>query len=105
MIIRHLNCGVTEPRGGRLMGGSGHPLRTVHGVSHCLLVETENGLVLIDSGFGLDDIAHPTERLGKRFLRLARPVLDPQHTAVRQLSALGYDPRDVRHLVLTHLDP
>jgi glyoxylase-like metal-dependent hydrolase (beta-lactamase superfamily II) len=103
--IHHLNCGVTEPLGGRLMGGSGHPLRKARGVSHCLLIETEQGLVLVDSGFGLGDIAYPVQRLGKQFLRLARPVLDPLQTAVRQLSALGYAPRDVRHVILTHLDP
>jgi glyoxylase-like metal-dependent hydrolase (beta-lactamase superfamily II) len=105
MRIHHLNCGTTEPLGGRLMGGTGHPLRKVRGVSHCLLVETEQGLVLIDSGFGIGDIEHPVERLGKQFLRLARPLLDPEETALRQLPALGYEPSDVRHVIVTHLDP
>jgi glyoxylase-like metal-dependent hydrolase (beta-lactamase superfamily II) len=105
MRIHHLNCGVTEPFGGALMGGTGHPLRKVSGLSHCLLVETSRDLVLIDSGFGMGDIEHPAERLGRRFVRLARPVLDPGQTALAQLTALGYAPGDLRHIVLTHLDP
>jgi glyoxylase-like metal-dependent hydrolase (beta-lactamase superfamily II) len=28
-------------------------------VCHVLLVETDNGLVLVDTGYGLDDIADP----------------------------------------------
>jgi glyoxylase-like metal-dependent hydrolase (beta-lactamase superfamily II) len=105
MRIHHLNCGVSEPRGGKLMGGEGHPLRKARGVCHCLLVETDHELVLVDSGFGMGDIEHPFERLGKSFVRLAAPVLDPEYTALHQLRALGYDPGDVRHIVLTHLDP
>lgn len=38
------------------------------------------------------------------FLRMNRPLLDPQENAVRQVTRLGYDPADVRHVVLTHLD-
>lgn len=33
-----------------------------------------------------------------------RPKLDPEETAFRQVMKLGYDPRDVRHIILTHLD-
>lgn len=105
MRIHHLNCGITEPLGGRLMGGVGHPLRKARGVCHCLLVETDRGLVLVDSGFGMGDIENPVERLGKQFLRLARPVLDPKYTALQQIRALGYDPGDLTHIVVTHLDP
>lgn len=105
MQVHHLNCGVSEPFGGKLMGGEGHPLRKVHGVCHCLLIESDRGLVLVDSGFGTGDAEHPVERLGKRFVSLARPVLEPRYTALHQLRALGYDSKDVTHILLTHLDP
>jgi glyoxylase-like metal-dependent hydrolase (beta-lactamase superfamily II) len=36
---------------------------------------------------------------------MMRPRLDPAETAVRRIAALGYRPADVRHVVLTHLDP
>lgn len=105
MQIHHLNCGSSQPLGGRLMGGQGHPLRTARGVCHCLLVETDRALVLVDSGLGMGDIEHPVERLGKAFVRFARPVLDPNETALHQIRSLGYDPEDLTDIVLTHLDP
>jgi hypothetical protein len=33
-------------------------------VSHVLLLETEADLVLVDTGFGLEDIVGPARRLG-----------------------------------------
>jgi len=72
-------------------------------VCHCLLVESDDGLVLIDTGIGLGDIADPP-RLGRKWVRRTTPRLDPAETAVRQVKALGFAPDDVRHLLLTHLD-
>lgn len=72
-------------------------------VCHCLLVEGADGLVLIDSGFGTGDIANPRQ-LGRPFNLVVRPQLDRAETAVAQIEALGFDPRDVRHIVVTHLD-
>ena len=72
-------------------------------VDHCLLIETRTGLVLVDTGFGLDCVRDPARMVGP-----ARFVLGAQfaehETAVRQIRGLGYDPADVRHIVLTHLD-
>jgi len=73
-------------------------------VCHCLLVETEQGLVLVDTGIGLADVADAEGRLGRQFVRMTRPRLDPEETAARQLVRLGYAVDDVRHVVLTHLD-
>jgi glyoxylase-like metal-dependent hydrolase (beta-lactamase superfamily II) len=99
MRVHHLNCGslaeVGDPQG-RLPD-----LRTV---CHCLLIETDaDGLVLVDTGIGLDDVRHPVPRLGADFVAFADPVLDAEHTAVRQVVRLGHQPSDVRHIVLTHL--
>jgi glyoxylase-like metal-dependent hydrolase (beta-lactamase superfamily II) len=71
---------------------------------HCLLVETEAGLVLVDTGLGLRDVHHPRTRLSAFFLALLSPDFREEMTALRQVERLGYDARDVRHIVLTHLD-
>ncbi|MER7894539.1 MBL fold metallo-hydrolase [Micromonospora sp. NPDC094482] len=104
MRIHHLNCGSMHPVSRRLTNGTGGLFEAATLTCHCLLVETNRGLVLIDSGFGMRDLADPVAVLGRRFLRLARPALDPDETAVRQVNRLGYQPTDVRHIVLTHLD-
>lgn len=93
------------PRGSRLLLSSEQRrARIDHLVCHVLLVETEKGLVLIDSGMGMADIEQPRERLGSVFLHTMRPQLLPAQTAVRQVEALGFNASDVRHIVLTHLD-
>ena len=46
MKTHHLNCGTMRPPGAPV-------------VCHVLLVETDNGLVLVDSGYGLKDCADP----------------------------------------------
>lgn len=89
--VHHLNCGTMRPA------------LTPELVCHVLLVEAPNGLVLVDSGFGLEDVRDPAGRLGAT-RRLVRPVLDPDETAVRQVEALGFSPRDVTAVVLTHFD-
>jgi glyoxylase-like metal-dependent hydrolase (beta-lactamase superfamily II) len=68
------------------------------------LVETADSLVLIDTGFGLKDIANPKDRLSRFFLTLLRPEFREEMTAVRQVQRLGFDPMDVHHIILTHLD-
>jgi glyoxylase-like metal-dependent hydrolase (beta-lactamase superfamily II) len=73
-------------------------------VCHCLLVEVERGLVLVDTGFGLEDVRQPRPRLSPFFLRLCRPQLHEEMTAVRQVERLGFRAEDVRDIVLTHLD-
>ena len=105
MRLHHLNCISSCPLGGRLMDGrTGGVLRRGRLCCHCLLVETAQGLVLIDTGFGLDDVRHPHERLSRFFLALLSPDFREEMTAVRQIERLGWSAADVRHIVLTHLD-
>ena len=73
-------------------------------VCHCLLVETEAGLVLVDAGLGRADLADPQRRLGSFIAGLLRPRLEMSDTAADQVEALGYGLRDVRHIVVTHMD-
>jgi glyoxylase-like metal-dependent hydrolase (beta-lactamase superfamily II) len=79
-------------------------LRRGHLTCHCQLVETQRGLVLIDTGFGLRDVHDPRSRLSAFFLGLVNPELREEMTAIRQIRRLGLNPNDVRHIVLTHLD-
>lgn len=104
LTVHHFNCGTFRPLGGRLIDGKGSFTHAATLVCHCLLVELPDALVLIDTGIGLADIADPAQRLGQDFLRRVRPVLERSETAVQQVTRLGYDLQDVRHIVLTHLD-
>ncbi|HYF07252.1 MAG TPA: MBL fold metallo-hydrolase [Acetobacteraceae bacterium] len=71
---------------------------------HCMAIETDAGLVLIDTGFGLRDVAQPRTRLSGFFLALLSPEFREEMTARRQVERLGFRASDVRHIVLTHLD-
>lgn len=104
MKVHHLNCGSMCPFGGVLMDGKSPGLGASHLVCHCQLVESDAGLVLIDTGFGLRDVTERASRLSPFFLNLLRPRLAEQETAVRQIQRLGFRPGDVRHIVVTHLD-
>lgn len=91
MQVHHLNC------------ASFRPALTPPLVAHVLLVEREEGLLLVDTGFGTDDLADPG-RLGKPFLVAVKPTLDPGETALAQVKALGFAPEDVTDIAVTHLD-
>ena len=90
MRLHHLNCGTMHTPGEAI-------------VCHVLLLETPTGLVLVDSGYGLADIASPGARLGPARFML-KPALVEHETAIRQVAALGFDPADVRDIVVTHFD-
>ncbi len=101
--IHHLNCGTMCPYGARLITGeSGFGKAEI--VCHCLLIETTDSLVLIDTGLGLEDVRHPRRRLGIPFTAAFGVAADPAETAIEQLRGLGHDPADVRQIALTHLD-
>jgi glyoxylase-like metal-dependent hydrolase (beta-lactamase superfamily II) len=68
----------------------------------CLLAETDQGPVLVDTGLGLHDYQHPSPMV-RFFLADLGIARDPERAAVRQLARLGYLPEAVQHIVLTHL--
>ncbi len=103
MKIHHLSCGSLCPYGRRLIDGEGGLLEAAEVVCHCLLIETNDGLVLIDTGFGTEDARNPRQ-LGAAFRALNRPQPKLGETALTQLEARGFAPEDVRHIVATHLD-
>ena len=91
MKVHHLNCGTMNPPA------------TAPVICHVLLVETDNGLVLIDAGFGSHDCADPAGRIGP-LRHLLRPVFSREETAAHHVEQLGFRRDDVRHMVVTHLD-
>ena len=98
MTVHHLNCATLRPIGS--FGGRVTPPTMV---AHCLLVERPAGLLLVDTGFGTGDLADP-RRLGRPFLAVLRPALDPAETARARIERLGHRVEDVTDIVLTHLD-
>jgi glyoxylase-like metal-dependent hydrolase (beta-lactamase superfamily II) len=93
------------PRGRSALNGDGHLSARARLVSHCLLLETNaHGLVLVDTGIGVDDV-RDTRRLGAFFgPAMAIDATKTQMPALPQIERLGFRREDVRHVVLTHID-
>jgi glyoxylase-like metal-dependent hydrolase (beta-lactamase superfamily II) len=91
MRIIHLNCGTLRPL-----------FTSLHAVTYCLLVETDDGLLLVDTGIGTFDYTSPSLRM-RLFLSLVGSPRDLEETAAHQIVRLGFAREDIRHIVLTHL--
>ncbi|MEZ4426310.1 MAG: MBL fold metallo-hydrolase [Nannocystaceae bacterium] len=102
-VVHHLNCGTMCPLAAPLLGQGGALRDRGRLVCHCLLLETARGLVLVETGFGARDVATPAQ-LEAGFRAVAGPRLDRRETAIEQVRARGFQPEDVRHVVVTHLD-
>ena len=96
--VHHLNCATMCPPAGRVRS-----LMVPRLVAHCLLVESDRGLTLVDTGLGTADLAEP-RRLGRPFVAATGALLDPAETALARVRALGFAADDVRDVVVTHLD-
>lgn len=88
-IIHHINCGILR--------SPDHPRIPCH----CLLLEDEAGLALVDTGIGLGDAG----RLPKALVDMAGFQFEEAENAVRQIEKLGFSPSDVTDIILTHADP
>ena len=73
MRVHHLNCISSCPLGGALMDYRSWTALRARLTCHCLLVETDRELVLVDTGFGLRDVESPESRLSRAFLALLKP--------------------------------
>lgn len=103
MRVHHLNCGAHCPIGGAFYDGrSKGAFADI--CTHVLLIETDAGLVLVDTGYGLQDVRRHQSRLPYLWPAILNIRFRESDTAIRQVEALGYGPKDVRHIVLTHLD-
>lgn len=93
MRVHHLNCGVL------------HAPPNPPAACHCVLLEDNGRLALIDTGIGLNDVARPMERIGRTAIEAAGFQFHERLTAVRQVESLGFRVADVTDVVLTHGDP
>lgn len=91
MRVHHLNCGSLKP-----------PFPNVQSIVYCLLAETSQGLVLVDTGFGTRDYNDPSRKMNF-FLNWMGTPRDLNETAIFQVRELGYRPEDVKHIIQTHL--
>ncbi len=92
-LVHHINC------------GSLHVPPGPKAICHCLLLQDDTGLSLVDTGIGLLDVQAPVERIGQALIDVAGFIFREEDTAVRQIERLGLNPGDVRQIFLTHADP
>ncbi|MFW0789791.1 MBL fold metallo-hydrolase [Gordonia sp. CPCC 205333] len=104
MPIHHLNCGDLHPLSRLLSEGRGSPFRRAHLVCHCLLIDTGDGVILVDTGLGEAQTQDPRSTLGLDVAFLLKPSTATEFTAVSQVQAHGFDIGDVRDIFMTHLD-
>ncbi|AZA83248.1 MBL fold hydrolase [Chryseobacterium lactis] len=91
--IHHINCvKITIPMNDDVIG-------------HCLLIQEDDKLLLIDTGLGIQDVEYPNERLGTELIEAVGFQLNMELTAFRQIEKLGLNPAQVKDCVLSHLDP
>lgn len=90
--IHHLNCGVL------------HLPPYPRASCHCLLLEADGKLALVDTGIGLADVADPLGRIGRELIDLAGFQFREEDAAARQIEQLGFSIADVTDVVLTHGD-
>lgn len=92
MKVYHLNCVKIESPFGSAVG-------------HCVLIENNGSLTLIDAGNGLEETRDPIKKLGKELVENAGFQFDEKLTAIHQIKQLGLNPEDVTDIVCSHLDP
>lgn len=104
MHITHLNCGAMQPFGGAGFDGRTPGVAPAELSCHCLLLEHNDRLMLIDTGTVSTDPAADAWRHSAFLLAIDRVRLDPAEAAANQIQALGRSVNDVTDIVMTHLD-
>lgn len=105
MRIHSLACSSLHPICERLIQGEGSYFRRGLMCCHCWLLETpSSGLVLVDTGFGEDELSAQDQRLPLGVRLVLGPTRDGSEAAAARIRQLGFSPSDVRHVILTHLD-
>jgi glyoxylase-like metal-dependent hydrolase (beta-lactamase superfamily II) len=90
--IYHLDCGPMRPIWPKL-----------EAATYVLLVESNHGWMLIDSGFGKKDLSSRPPIIMRIFRRMVRVAPNPASSAYAQIEKLGINPRDVSDIILTHM--
>lgn len=104
MKIHHLGAGEMQPFGGALFDGRTPGVGPSHFVCHCLLLETAAGLILIDAGVVGRNAERSAELIGPVFRTAFNMRLRSEESAAAQVERLGFQPGDVKHIVMTHMD-
>jgi glyoxylase-like metal-dependent hydrolase (beta-lactamase superfamily II) len=99
-----INCATFNPLFEITMNGTGRFRKSDSIATNCLLIETsESGLILVDTGFSRDD-ADNIKRIPLGLRMFFKPNMLIEETAYFQIQKFGYDVRDVRNVIFTHLD-
>lgn len=104
MRVHEVNCGAMRPPGGVLMDGQTPGLGPAMLACRCLVLETDDGLVAVDTGTVGQDAQQSRAAHHPVFLQLDNLRLDPAESMAARVRGLGHKPEDVRHIVMTHLD-
>ena len=104
MRVHQVNCGAMRPPGGVLMDGATPGLGFSGLACRCLVLETDEGLAVVDTGVVGQDAGQSRAALHPAILAVDNPRLDPLESMAARVQALGHKPEDVRHVVMTHLD-
>ncbi|MBB5634417.1 glyoxylase-like metal-dependent hydrolase (beta-lactamase superfamily II) [Pedobacter cryoconitis] len=92
--IHHINCGTLQ-----------RDPDSLKVLCHCLLLEDIKGLALVDTGIGVHDILFPLERIGQEIIEQAGFNFNLNDTAISALHQLGFTEDEVKHCLVSHLDP
>src|SRR5680860_589473 len=90
--IHHLNCVHIES-----------PLESA--IGHCMLLEEDNQLILVDAGIGLEETRDPESKLGKELIEITGFKFDEEITAIKKIEKLGFAPEQIGNCICSHLDP
>lgn len=99
MKLHHFTGASLCPVGARLVNGAGGLFARGRMVCHCWLVESRDGLILVDTGIGTADLEDLNGRMGRWFTWMMGPDCSREVTALGCIEALGFDPADVRHVI------
>ena len=74
-------------------------------IGHCMLVEEDGRLLLVDAGIGLQETIEPDSQLRKRLMETSNFRFDEELVAINQIEKLGYRPDQIKDCIVSHLDP
>jgi glyoxylase-like metal-dependent hydrolase (beta-lactamase superfamily II) len=95
LTIEHVTLG--------MMGPLAHTATTKMSI-HCVIFHLGDRIILLDSGFGTQEMDDPQNLLGADALFKLGILVDPRLTAAHRLQARGIELSQVTDIVLTHLD-
>ena len=92
--IHHLHCGSYCPLHSRVVTKALFPAD--HFDCHCLLIEDQERLILVDTGL--------PEEINSKKLFIVGAQIKEEQTAKHQVEKLGFKAADITDIIVTHLD-